>query len=289
MRKLMTAAALVSTALATPAFARDGSGYFGIDVGVMKAMKSKFDFSNGTVSANNALEISHKLGYDADLVGGYDFGMFRLELEAGYKRASLRHADLDTAAAAAVGFPGGRVDASGHASVGSGMVNALFDFGNNDAFGGSIGAGFGLARVKYNTHLNPSSSLAFRDEDSAFSWQALAEVRTALSPSLDVGLKYRYFQTGKLNYGRFCQTTCGATPPFDLDGKFRSHSLLASLIYNLYSPPPPPPPAPPPPPPAPVAPATQTCADGSVILATSTCPAPPPPPPPPPVERGQRG
>ncbi|MES2002397.1 MAG: TonB-dependent receptor [Pseudomonadota bacterium] len=37
-------------------------------------------------------------------------------------------------------------------------------------------------------------------------------------------------------------------------------------------------PAPPPPPPPP---ATQTCPDGSVILATDACPAPPPPPPPP--------
>jgi len=36
----------------------------------------------------------------------------------------------------------------------------------------------------------------------------------------------------------------------------------------------------PPPPPAPP-PATQTCPDGSVILATDLCPAPPPPPPPP--------
>ena len=43
-----------------------------------------------------------------------------------------------------------------------------------------------------------------------------------------------------------------------------------------------PPPAPPPPPPPP--PATQTCADGSVILATDACPLPPPPPPPPPPE-----
>ena len=52
--------------------------------------------------------------------------------------------------------------------------------------------------------------------------------------------------------------------------------------------PPPPPPAPPPPPPAP---ATQTCPDGSVILATATCPAPPPPPPPPPppATKGERG
>jgi len=39
----------------------------------------------------------------------------------------------------------------------------------------------------------------------------------------------------------------------------------------------------------PPAPATQTCPDGSVILATDTCAAPPPPPPPAPVERGERG
>lgn len=46
--------------------------------------------------------------------------------------------------------------------------------------------------------------------------------------------------------------------------------------------------APPPPPPPPPPPATQTCPDGSVILATDVCPAPPPPPPPPPPteERG---
>ena len=46
--------------------------------------------------------------------------------------------------------------------------------------------------------------------------------------------------------------------------------------------------APPAPPPPPAPPATQTCPDGSVILATDTCPAPPPPPPPPPPapERG---
>jgi iron complex outermembrane receptor protein len=44
----------------------------------------------------------------------------------------------------------------------------------------------------------------------------------------------------------------------------------------------------PPPPPPPPPPATQTCADGSVILATESCPVPPPPPPPPPPapERG---
>ncbi len=45
------------------------------------------------------------------------------------------------------------------------------------------------------------------------------------------------------------------------------------------APPHPPPPAAPPPPPE--APATQTCGDGSVILASDSCPLPPPPTPPP--------
>ncbi|MEO7276473.1 MAG: TonB-dependent receptor [Sphingomicrobium sp.] len=62
----------------------------------------------------------------------------------------------------------------------------------------------------------------------------------------------------------------------------RRWMLGASYKFGAASPPPPPPLAiaPPPPPPAPP-PATQTCADGSVILATDACPAPPLPPPPP--------
>jgi iron complex outermembrane receptor protein len=54
----------------------------------------------------------------------------------------------------------------------------------------------------------------------------------------------------------------------------------ATFKFGARAAPPPPPPLPPPPPP-PAPPATQTCADGSVILATASCPVPPPPPPPP--------
>jgi TonB-dependent receptor len=45
-------------------------------------------------------------------------------------------------------------------------------------------------------------------------------------------------------------------------------------------------PAPPPPPPPPPPATTQTCADGSVIVATAACPVPPPPPAPAAPERG---
>ena len=66
-----------------------------------------------------------------------------------------------------------------------------------------------------------------------------------------------------------------------LDVFFGGHSSPAPVVE---APPPPPPPPPVPPP------ATQTCIDGTVMLATATCPvAPPPPPPPPPPSQGERG
>ena len=65
----------------------------------------------------------------------------------------------------------------------------------------------------------------------------------------------------------------------------RTYGFTLRGKFGPTRPPAPPyvaPPAPPPPPPPP--PATQTCPDGSVILATDACPVPPPPPPPPPPE-----
>jgi iron complex outermembrane receptor protein len=60
---------------------------------------------------------------------------------------------------------------------------------------------------------------------------------------------------------------------FLLGATFKFGERAAPPPAPLPPPPPPPPPAPPP--------ATQTCADGSVILATDACPVPPPAPPPP--------
>ena len=77
----------------------------------------------------------------------------------------------------------------------------------------------------------------------------------------------------------------GQTQPgtYDIIGRAFYASLTARFQPSRPVAAPLPPPAPPPPPPA-----TQTCADGSVILATDVCPAPPAPPPPPPPapERG---
>ncbi len=285
MRKLAIAMALASTALATPAVARDQSFYVGIEGGVMLVEDTDFDVANivaGTVrNFDDAVTANHDYGYDVDLIGGYDFGMVRVEGEIGYKRANID----DIAIASALGGTAG-LDTEGRVRVWSAMAKALLDFGDDDGLSGFVGGGVGLANVRYKLDVNEVSlngqGIGGTDSDRSFAWQAIAGIRTALSPNIDLGLKYRYFNVRKLDFD-------GGVS--DLEGRFRSHSLLASLIFNFAPPPPPPPPPvmvePPPPPPPP---ATQTCPDGSVILATDVCPAPPvyvPPPAPEPVpERG---
>ena len=302
MRKLLlaTAAAMV---IATPAAARDGSGYIGADLGALfpksQTVFGTIDFTNtGTTdfARTDVGSVKYKTGYDVDVVGGYDFGMFRLEGELGYKHAKTKSLNVSSTFVNALNAGAGTTFTTStdfglddKASVFSAMVNGLLDLGGQTGVGGYVGAGAGYANVKQ-----------FGDSSGKFAWQLLAGVYAPVSDNIDIGLKYRYFHAGSSNANRdFAFTVpagavCGniacsaGTATFVDDSRFTSHSILLSLVYNFATAAPPPPPPPPPPP---AAPATQTCPDGSVILATSTCPAPPPPPPPPPapVERGERG
>src|SRR5918997_1652784 len=89
MRKLAIGMALASTMLATPAVARDGAWYAGVEGGLMIVEDTKLDYRDPTVDADEGIIVDHRLGYDVDLIGGYDFGMFRLEAEAAHKRAAV--------------------------------------------------------------------------------------------------------------------------------------------------------------------------------------------------------
>ena len=70
MRKLAVVLALASTAIATPALARDKSWYVGVEGGGMIVEDIDYDIG----AANNAGSVDHDYGYDVDGVMGYDFG-----------------------------------------------------------------------------------------------------------------------------------------------------------------------------------------------------------------------
>jgi opacity protein-like surface antigen len=275
MRKFLLAAVAVA-AISSPALARDNSPYVGIEAGVAMSEEDFFDVDFDGDEFHSGLNVDYKLGLDADLIGGYDFGMFRAEAEVAYKRLGIEDLTVSGPLLGAIGgVDNDDFEVDGHASVLSLMGNALLDFGADEGIGAYIGGGIGHARVKM-----------LGDRDSGLALQAIAGIRTPVSDQIDLGLKYRYFRSGKLEFSDDFVDAAGAPFTVAVDGRLKTHSLLLSLIYNFAAPPPPPEPvvAPPPPPPPPPPPATQTCPDGSVILATDVCPAPPPPPPPPPPE-----
>ena len=261
-------AAVAAVAIASPALARDGSPYVGIEGGLLIAedINSDVTTNRGTVRSTvvNAYKIEFKRGFDVAARAGYDFGRFRLEGELGYKRLRLDDTRLSTALAGNLGTTDANFNLPSRGSVVSLMANGLVDFGDDDGWSGYVGGGVGRARVRLAG-----------DRDSAFAYQGIAGVRAAITPNIDIGLKYRYFRTASLNFNDDFGTPTGIVG-LDSRAKLRTHSLLASLIYNFAAPAPvivePVVIAPPAPEPAP---ATQTCYDGSVILATDVCPQPP--------------
>src|SRR3982750_2541962 len=189
MRKLAITVALASTALATPAFARDHSPYVGVEAGGMIVEDQDFDYRDPTITSNNGTIndgyiVNYKLGFDADVIAGYDFGVVRLEGELSYKRASVDGINVDPLIAPA-GDTSGNID-GGRVSVFSGMANVLLDFGDDNALSGYIGGGAGFASVKLRAGTSTVGAHEISDTDSRPAFQAIAGVRYAISQNIDI-------------------------------------------------------------------------------------------------------
>jgi OmpA-OmpF porin, OOP family len=268
MRKLAIGLALASSALASPSMARDGAWYVGVDGGAMLVEDLDLDIGAAPIEATANTDT----GYDFGGVVGYDFGGFRLEAEVGYRETDLR--SFASSLPAIPAGPGTALSAGGLKKTGgdanalSFMLNGMLDFGDDDGLQGFVGGGAGVARVDVQqVFANPSW---LDDSDTGFAWQALAGIRAPLSDSWDVGLKYRFFNAAKVDLvdrlGR------------DVETRFRSHSLMGSLVYNfggadpvevVDTPPPPVVVSPPPyvaPPPVVVPPPPPACAVGPYIV-----------------------
>jgi opacity protein-like surface antigen len=279
MRKLAIGLALASTALASPAFARDNQWYVELDGGAMIVEDLDFDIgaltAPATAGINNGVTLDTDYGFDFGGIVGYDFGAFRVEAEVSYREAPADDLRVGTGVVVPTSGLGagavapGSYDVGGDVNALSFMINGLLDFGPDDGVQGFIGGGAGVARVDTDLSIRAGGPGFVDDSDTGFAWQALAGIRAPLTPNWDVGVKYRFFNADNVklvdSLGRRDET------------RFRSHSLLGTLTYNFggvepmpepaYVPPPPPPPPPPPREPAYI----------------------PPPPPPPMPTTGERG
>src|SRR5205085_897449 len=113
MRTILLATVAGLAVVATPAVARDGSMYGGIEGGVLFPKDQDADLNvdytttqtpatpagpagPADTTFNNTFGVDYKMGYDIDGIIGYDFGAFRLEGELGYKRSKLDQLEIDS-------------------------------------------------------------------------------------------------------------------------------------------------------------------------------------------------
>jgi OmpA-OmpF porin, OOP family len=252
MRKLAIAVALSTTVLAGPALARDGAWYVGGDFGAMIIEDTDAVFTPGANAGPGQLQIGYDEGFDGSLFVGYDFGAFRLEAEVSYKQADTEellttNLTLPGTAANISTFTGG----DGDVAILSGMVNAMLDFGDDDGLSGFVGGGVGIARVDFNDVSAFTNTAAGLDgDDTRFAWQIIAGVRQAITPNVDLHLKYRFFNVDNLEYVGFGNRV--------VETDLRSHSLVGGITFNFGTPGP------------------RICVLPEVLNAEGVCEVPPP-------------
>ena len=261
--------AFFAMSISTAAAAADGF-YVGLDAGVTNGRPNDVDelvtFSSEpagavppeTIKYDDVFQVEYDRGSDVTLFGGYDFGWFRVEGELGQKRVGLDEnvsdyitaeflADLNgrlnrPPAASVPGSPNLQAltiadfQPSGSLKVRSAMLNGMFDVELFDALTLSGGGGIGRSFAK-----------GFDDTDSAQAWQYAFGARYKLNKNFDLGLKYRYFNSGiiKLDHdpidyagnpvdgGTAGPHTVNALVTPDIEGQFRTRSVLLSLTYNI--------------------------------------------------------
>jgi len=277
MKTHLLSGALISALLAaSPAYA--GSPYAGIEGGISFGRSSDVDEHVSFAAVQNpaapaapappaasefddVFAVGYDRGYDVGLIGGYDFGFFRLELELAQKKAGLKNLKSDDitgefltslnstlnrpSAAPDPGAPGqpalamSDFDLSGGMRVRSAMINGFGDVDISKRLNAYGGGGYGRTWAR-----------AIGDGDSAWGWQWMVGLRYALKPKVELGLRYRYFNSGMMTLrhepqgiaGNANRMTIAATDidqtvnaniVQEIEGEIRSRSLLATLMFNL--------------------------------------------------------
>ena len=126
---------------------------------------------NTSATFDDGYKVKYKTGYDIDAILGYKLGIFRLEGEAGYKRAKVKSLGVGAPLVSAVGTASGTTataadfDVGNHIGIKTLMGNALLDsnFGNSRL--AAMSAAVRVARGRHSpaTRIMPGRTRASPD------------------------------------------------------------------------------------------------------------------------------
>ena len=210
--------------------------YLGLDAGVALFTDQKYDVkarvdpSLGT--AFDALEVKHSPGWAVSGELGYDFGIFRTELEIARSQAKLNQVKVASTQVPidSSGRPAGTYDDPGGTTrVLAFLVNGMFDVGGNEHTPWAVQAGGGIGLANVNSRhwaLEDSVTPAFQvDNKNGLAWQVLAGVRRRLTDRFDLTLKYKFFNVNDLHLF--------TTNANELNGNVSSHSIVVGTTLNF--------------------------------------------------------
>lgn len=197
---------LLLAVLAAPAFA--AGPYVGAEGGVTFLEKAKV-----TQDGFPDFDLKTDTGFGLGLVGGFDFGTYRLEGEFAYRRNNNKEVSLG-------GLTGG---IGGDYSSMALMVNGYYDFKMvSPVLYPYLGVGIGGARDSLKVE---DGGTVIDDDQFVFAYQAAAGVAFNVTKELTLDLGYKYFATTK--------------PEFeDADGakakvEYMSHNIFLGVRYSF--------------------------------------------------------
>ncbi len=163
----------------------DNGGYFSVRGGVSHLADQDFDTLAGTVTTKAK----------ASWVGTAAIGVrisphLRAEVEGGYQTN-----ELDEAHIPGHGPGTGTKPASGDVSIRSGMANLYYDMFQKTRLSPYVGAGVGMANVKYRETCVNGVPFTADDDDTVLAGQAMVGVRYRFNPDVAGTAEYRYFRT----------------------------------------------------------------------------------------------
>lgn len=226
MRRFAVVTAISST-FALPALAQEGGFYVGADLGAVLSSETDATYTPAaTAGSTGNISTDNSLGFTGSALAGYDFGMFRVEAEAGFISADVDK--LKSSFALGTSLIAGSQDAEGDVSARTLMANALLDVGSFSDFAFFVGGGAGVANLKVSelkATAAPGLLLDDKDDDWHSAWQGIVGVRRSLSGNADLQVRYRYFKMDEAEM----VGQGGRAVAVDLSG----HSLLAGVTYNF--------------------------------------------------------
>jgi len=231
MKGILTPATLGLLAMAAPAAAQtqapDQGWYTGLMGGLSFAGSSLVKGEPGILADD--VDLGKDTGWGISAFGGYDWGLFRTEIELAHRHNAAE-------------------DSGGYKTY-SAMANLLADIpvtkGGVTLYGGG---GLGLAKDVFDSISAYTAPFQVTGDDTGFAYQFIGGMRVPFTDTVSGHLDYRYFKPSHADI----RDSFGN----DLKGVYSAHTIMAgvSVLFGgqtKASPPPSPASAPPPPPPAP--------------------------------------